>query len=286
MTYKPTQEDIKYILDNYMTSTSTEIANHIGCSSSYVKKIGKAVSKGKKKYRRYYFNEHYFDNIDTYEKAYWFGFIMADGCLYKREGHQYSIKISLNINDIEHLNKFKKAINGNNKILKTIRKTDGREYCSIELVSDIMGGALIKYGCSQRKTNNITFYNFNNDELIFGYLNGYIDGDGSIQKCKDRNVYRYRLSIVGTKDFIYGVYEFFNKFNIKGKVREDKRDYSFPFYEIYFERMEYLNFIFSNTYNKNIIYLNRKKELVDDYYLNKYDKNKEYYNITSSKSGK
>ena len=68
---------------------------------------------------------------------------------------------------------------------------------------------------------------------------------------------------------------------------KDKRDYSFPFYEIYFERMEYLNFIFSNTYNKNIIYLNRKKELVDDYYLNKYDKNEEYYNIiTSSKSGK
>ena len=147
------------------------------------------------------------------------------------------IKVLTPNEDIRIITKIK-----NEPILFPIRKTDGREYCSIELVSDIMGGALIKYGCSQRKTNNITFYNFNNDELIFGYLNGYIDGDGSIQKCKDRNVYRYRLSIVGTKDFIYGVYEFFNKFNIKGKVREDKRDYSFPFYEIYFERMEYFQY--------------------------------------------
>ena len=29
--------------------------------------------------RKYSFNEHYFDNIDCQEKAYWLGFFAADG---------------------------------------------------------------------------------------------------------------------------------------------------------------------------------------------------------------
>lgn len=34
-------------------------------------------------YKKYYFNENYFESINTYEKAYVLGFIYADG--YNRE---------------------------------------------------------------------------------------------------------------------------------------------------------------------------------------------------------
>ena len=33
------------------------------------------------------FNEHYFDNIDSEEKAYWLGFIFADGCIMNNTKH-------------------------------------------------------------------------------------------------------------------------------------------------------------------------------------------------------
>lgn len=36
----------------------------------------------------YSFNENYFNEIDCADKAYLLGFICADGCLYKRDGHQ------------------------------------------------------------------------------------------------------------------------------------------------------------------------------------------------------
>ena len=49
------------------------------------------------------FNEHIFDIIDTEEKAYWLGFIYADGCISLKTN---AFEISLKYDDINHLNKF------------------------------------------------------------------------------------------------------------------------------------------------------------------------------------
>lgn len=55
------------------------------------------------KQNRCKFNEHIFDCIDTEEKAYWLGFIFADGYI---SSTNYSFELSLKSSDIEHLNKF------------------------------------------------------------------------------------------------------------------------------------------------------------------------------------
>ena len=51
------------------------------------------------------FNENVFDVIDSEEKAYWLGFIFADGYISSRD---YGFEISLSIIDVEHLIKFNK----------------------------------------------------------------------------------------------------------------------------------------------------------------------------------
>ena len=33
--------------------------------------------------RKHFFNENYFENIDTEEKYYWLGVVSADGCIVK-----------------------------------------------------------------------------------------------------------------------------------------------------------------------------------------------------------
>ena len=52
-------------------------------------------------------NEHIFDTIDTEEKAYWLGFMYADGCIYSKENR---IELSLQDLDVNHLYKFAKFL--------------------------------------------------------------------------------------------------------------------------------------------------------------------------------
>lgn len=60
--------------------TLQEIANIIG---TYPGKVGKILKElGLKRGRQYkYINEHYFDVIDSEDKAYILGFLIADGCI-------------------------------------------------------------------------------------------------------------------------------------------------------------------------------------------------------------
>lgn len=72
------------------------------------------------------FNEHIFDSIDTEEKAYWLGFIFADGYISSRDN---AFELSLKAEDKEHLDKFNtfmEHIHDNVK-LSTV-KTNNIEY--------------------------------------------------------------------------------------------------------------------------------------------------------------
>ena len=61
---------------------------------------------------KYTYNENYFKIIDSEEKAYWLGFLYADGCItrfYRNEKlKSMSLELTLQSNDIEHLKKFLK----------------------------------------------------------------------------------------------------------------------------------------------------------------------------------
>jgi hypothetical protein len=71
--------------------------------------------------KKYNFNENYFEKIDTEEKAYWLGFITADGSINLGYGKQkfYQLHINLKGGDYSHLEKFQKAIE-RNAILKKV----------------------------------------------------------------------------------------------------------------------------------------------------------------------
>ena len=70
------------------------------------------ISKHIIKRKKYSVNESFFDIIDTEEKAYWLGFIMADGCICTSNSSSPNNRLSIILNqkDKDHLIKFKKAI--------------------------------------------------------------------------------------------------------------------------------------------------------------------------------
>lgn len=253
-----------------MKMTSTEIAKIIGSSVSYVKSIGRYISKGKKSHCSYHCDDNYFENIIEYKQAYWLGFLMADGCIYKRknEKSQKWIRICLQKQDINHLIKFKNCINSNHPIKTIKRKSDNREYVAITIVSNKMADDLSKYGCVERKTGVIKIPKLNNEYLIWGFIHGYIDGDGSIVISYTN---RYQVSLCGNKEIIQDIESFiYQQLKFHGNIRQDNREYSFPFYNVTWEGHKKLDSIFKHTYLRNIIYLDRKYERVQKYYIEKY----------------
>ena len=62
------------------------------------------------RHRKYEFDFNYFENIDTEEKAYWLGFLYADGCVTPN-----TVRVELQASDKKHIEKFREAVQANIK---------------------------------------------------------------------------------------------------------------------------------------------------------------------------
>lgn len=131
--------------------------------------------------RKYKFNEKFFESIDCEQKAYWLGFLLADGCL-KSQTNKISIRISCK--DIKHLVKFKNAINSNHpiRIEKTVIKDKGYDICSIGVESSKTYNDLISLKLMPQKSKNEICYENIRVDLIPHYIRGIYDGDGWLSK--------------------------------------------------------------------------------------------------------
>ena len=213
-------------------------------------------------------NENIFDVIDTEEKAYWLGFLYADGCV-STKGN--SIQINISTKDIEHLEKFKSFIGSTNKI--NIHRT--HEFgskkpqnfmCSLNVQNKHMHESLIKNGCIPRKSLILKFPNiqiFKSDDLIRHFLRGYCDGDGSFgyyprhknQSFKQMNT---SLNLVGTKDFLYNVQTYLGKGLLIRKANCCEKTFRLNYSGT---RAEYaINLMYSNS----TISLQRKQLIYDE----------------------
>lgn len=135
--------------------------------------------------RKYKLNEDYFQSIDSEEKAYWLGFIAADGCVYidKNKKCRRSLNIELSIRDINLLKKFKKSLNSEHPI-KINKK---RNSCSLRISSKKIADDLIELGIVPRKTFVLKFPTIKK-EYDSHFIRGYFDGDGCWYIRKDGGI--------------------------------------------------------------------------------------------------
>lgn len=173
------------------------------------------------------FNENSFDVIDTEEKAYWLGFLYADGYITSKNNR---IGLSLAIKDIDHLQKFNKFLNYS----KGMNVTDSHQFGSdskfnkngelMQMVSTVitnehMWKALYNLGCVPNKSLILIFPDeslFSDKSLIRHFIRGYCDGDGTLgvyPHSKTNKNLEASLLLVGTKSFLEGVQ---NYLGIKG----------------------------------------------------------------------
>jgi hypothetical protein len=269
--YKLSEKDKEEIICAYEKESSTELADRYGVSRGMITKlwydhnlIGKT--------RRFYMlkNEDFFSVIDTDEKAYWLGFIMADGNVSENKKGMNSVRIGLQISDENHLKKFCNAIGTDKPILTSVNNS-GREYASIEISSDVMFNDLKLYGCVPRKTWGNTWVDLNNPEMQAAFIRGYFDGDGSISNNFEMNsLYRAMVSISGFKSNVEKFRIYLENIGIHASYRQDNSQSRYkselPFGAIAFpnklERYKFLKFIYPETAT---VYLERKYILAMKY---------------------
>ena len=177
-----TDDEINFVKNYYMEMKTSDISKILNRTNSAIEL--KASRLGLKKYP-YICDYHYFDEIDTEEKAYWLGFLTADGWINKNDKNNAGVTgIELQYGDINHLRKFNKSIGGNYQITDRWRTCSLSKYkdkknhtCTIRIFSLIMYNSLVDKGFTNNKSFDYHVPNLRQD-LIRHYIRGYFDGDG------------------------------------------------------------------------------------------------------------
>lgn len=212
---------LQFMKDNYDKMTYKEMSElelFNGLDSKQIR--SKASAIGLKKKRQ--FNKRYFENIDNSDKAYWLGFIYADGYI-TRKGE---LGIELKYSDEHHLQKLNNLIGGVHKITRRQReqKFNGYEYISdlasfrvfsVDMVSDLLNN-----GIDFNKTKSELHPKIDK-EFLFDFIRGFMDGDGCIYiNDKSKYVVSFTNSNEGFLKYLSD--EVYNAIGVKGNIYKEK----------------------------------------------------------------
>lgn len=152
--------------------------------------------------RKYQVDHSYFNRIDSEDKAYWLGFLYADGYVSRSKHGQKCVGCSLGIKDKAHLGKLKDTLQATYPIKEYITESYGVPvtYCRLLITSEEMFDTLTKQGVLEKKSLILTFPTNSQvpEHLTNHFIRGYFDGDGSFSKSHDG----YCVKICGTKEFL------------------------------------------------------------------------------------
>lgn len=184
----PSQDKVDYILQQYNNGKGIKsIVKETGISQNTIRNVLKLhnVTIAEIGYHRNYeqrMNHDYFESIDSEHKAYWFGFLMADG--YNNES-QCNIEVTLKTSDKNHLQLLQQDLKVNNCDIKEKQIVlNGKIYEAARIIfySKKMSEDLAVKGCVQRKS--LISYFPSTDILPINlqrhFVRGYYDGNGSL----------------------------------------------------------------------------------------------------------
>lgn len=258
------ENEIKTILKLYNDHrlSLSKISNICKCDPSSIKRVLLAnnveIRDQKFTSNKHYVDESYFKIINSESKAYWLGFLYADGIICDKY-----IGIKLAIKDYSHLIKFSSSLNATQKIKQIINNSGfgkGNVSCSITISNKILVNDLINLGCIKNKSKILKFPNENilPENLIRHFIRGYFDGDGSVYYTinKKFNYICPSISFTGTENMLINIKRYLipkSKSNIYKYKNKD-------IYDLKIGGKNFINEIYEYFYNNATIFLDRKKE--------------------------
>jgi hypothetical protein len=248
--FKWTSEELQDMVTSYKQGESAQsIAGRYGTSYQVIQPVlvkqGVTLRSKREANKRLTCNERYFQEIDTEEKAYWLGFLTADGCVAKgkKTGDSMRITIHLTKQDYGHLVKLKQALQATQMVSTSERS------CSLTIFSTEMAADLARHGILPNKTFSTKPVQVI-PELERHYWRGVVDGDGYISK--DGNV----LALVGDYEVVLDFQSFVLTHCPKVKATIYREENIYKFKTVGSATLIILEVI----YGKATVYLDRKYE--------------------------
>ena len=207
--------------------------------------------------QKYKFDEDYFEKIDTEDKAYFLGFIVADGCV--RSEKSKRMKLKLKIDDCHILETLIKKINYLGKVY--LHKSG--KFCELALSGSKIVEDLHNLGIYQNKTMSVKYPNIPKN-LEHHFMRGVFDGDGCISIHKKRpdsrdTTDRGQVNICsGSKSFIETYVDRLNEVCgiTKNKIRCPKGTYNVIDWGSFSDIEKFYDFFYKDA----TVFLERKKK--------------------------
>jgi intein/homing endonuclease len=236
-----------------------KVAKHFKVSISPIKRILK-YSGIELSNRRYYVNVNFFDNIDSEIKAYWLGFLFADGYIRERKSGK-SLELKLSYKDKKHIELFRKTIKSNHRIIDGFNNVNYKGGISksrmlhLAIYSSILVNSIKTKGIHSRKTFTITKPDISKN-LIPHFIRGYFDGDGSFSFNHNKSKYVTNFACAS---------EEFRNFLISELNVNDIDINWYGGIKLYIQnKMDNLKF-YNYIYQNATIFLERKKEKYEEF---------------------
>ena len=203
--------------------TGADLAEYYNISSvavnALLRRNGYKAKSQSELRRKYNIDETFFDVIDTEEKAYFLGFLYADGY---NNTDRNSVTLSLKEDDKEILEKLNSLLQTNKPLQfvntsKQRKKTgfgNSQNQYRLIIANKHISQRLIELGCDKAKTHNLKFPTEEQvpKRLVRHFIRGYFDGDGWVGEKA--------ISIVSTLNFCNSLAEILKEqFNINCYIR-------------------------------------------------------------------
>lgn len=276
---KLSKKQINQCVDMIKSGNSiTDISDELKMDMNTIRNIANeynliiSVKKVSRDIKNIDFNDNYFENIDTEEKAYFLGLIYSDGNVREHNGG-YFLSIELKREDKYILEKLASELKCGNKIYDRDRVTNFAEghtsnftSCNSKKLYDDLARFNIVPNKSHTTTSFTNIEKYMPNNLIKHFLRGLIDGDGTISKrytTNQNSISIYQNEIEFCNEFDRLLKKSMNDYNLYENIIMNKNT---GVYNLRYRRINDVKKICNFLYNGSKIYLKRKYQLAELYF--------------------
>lgn len=260
----PKEQELK-IVEAYLAGASQEKAaalfGYTGRTCDAILKRNNIVPRNRSQARRlvprrYNVDEAFFDKIDTEEKAYWLGFLTADGAVYT-DAHETIIRIQLKATDVNHLHKFAAALHSEHPVVVAEKNGYKKRLQAHILINSVrLVTALNQLGLNNRKSFTVEPCQQVPPSLLSAYWRGIFDGDGHIGFVTSTCNSFWVMQLCGSKAVVTGFQTYMGQFvNSRAKIRPNASIFSVAYAGTFLPQT-----IAKILYQDASVYLDRKFE--------------------------